>query len=289
MAAEVEKDKKTVSRLIKKLGDLPSAPVILTRALRLTSDLQSNIADLVRSLSADQSLSAKVIRMSNSPLYARFRRVASLDEAITVLGFGQLKSVVITATTFRVFDKSEHAAVAGDLWQHSLSSAIGARLIARRFGQVDKEEAYLAGLLHDIGKLVLLKMVPNLYARIIEEVKSSGKGFHEIENRELGFDHADVGEALLIAWEFPTSIQRAVMVRHHCPIHERPPEIELSRIVWLADNISRYNGASFYEPYRHVEGGDIYIGPTKVFDDDLIALRSEVEEQFHSELNHIYQ
>lgn len=263
--------------------------MILSRALRLTLDLQSNISDLVRSLLADQSLSAKVIRMSNSPLYARLQRVASLDQAIAVLGFSQLKSVIITATTFRMFERSEHAAVANDLWRHSLSTAIGARIIAKKYGQVDKEEAYLAGLLHDIGKLVLLRMTPNAYEEIIETVKSTEESFQQVENRDLGFDHADIGHALLTEWEFPPSIVSAV-ADHHCSrIHERPRSVELGRVVCLADSISRYNGASFYEPYKHCDGGDIFVGPTKVLEDDLISLRLETEEQFNSELNHIYQ
>lgn len=289
MAAEVTKDRETVSKLIEKLGDLPSAPIILSRALKMTSDLQSNVSDLVRNLVADQSLSAKIIRMSNSPLYGRLRRVASLHEAISVLGYSQLRSIIVTATTFRMFERPEHIDVASELWRHSLSSAIGARLVAARYGQVRKEEAYLAGLMHDIGKLVLLRLTPNAYLDIVEQVKTTGSPFHEIENREFGFDHADVGQALLNKWDFPSPIATAVLEHHICHIHDQPAAVELSRIVWLADRISRYNGASFYEPFRHQGQGDVYVGPTKVLEDDLIVLRSEIEEQFHDAVNQISQ
>ncbi|MFH1688474.1 MAG: HDOD domain-containing protein [bacterium] len=279
----------TADRLIDRLGDLPAAPVVLSKALRLTSNLQSNTKDLVRSLSADQSLSAKVVRLSNSPLYARMRAVLSLDEAIRVLGFSQLKSIIITASTFRMFEKCEHAQIATDLWHHSLSTAIGARLVARKSGQVDKEEAYLAGLLHDIGKLVLLKLAPNAYEDIIEKVKSTEQPFMSVEFHELGFSHIDVGESLLTKWQFPSQIIAGVADHHRVILSQRPSSLQLSRIVRLADSISRYIGTSFYEPYKNDLENTVYVGPKELTVDELISLRCEAESQYLDELNHVHQ
>lgn len=282
------KDKRTVNKLIEQMGDLPSAPIVLSQALQLTSDLQSSITDLVQSLSADQSLSAKVIRMSNSPLYARLQRVASLDEAIRILGFKQLKSIIITATTFQMFENCAHVKIATDLWHHSLSTAIGSRMIAQKYGKVDKEESYLAGLLHDIGKLALLQITPNVYEEIIEAVKTSEMSFTDVENRELGFNHSDVGESLLVKWEFPPQIITAIAEHHITNLKQRSPMLMPCQVIALADSISRYNGASFYEPYRSDLEGSVYLGSSELLIDDLISLRCEIESEFNAALNSIY-
>ena len=279
----------TVDRLIERLGDLPAAPVVLSKALRLTQDLQADIKDLVRSLSADQSLSAKVIKLSNSPLHARLCQVLTLSEAIRVLGFDQLKSIIITASTFRMFEKCEHAEIATDLWQHSLSTAIGSRLIAQRFGKIDKESAYLAGLLHDIGKLILLKLAPNAYEDIIEKVKSTEQSFAKVEDQELGFTHTDVGRSLLSAWKFPSEIIVAVAEHHRVSLNRKPVSVQLSRIVALANSTSRYIGASFYEPYKNDLENTVYLGPKELTVDEIISLRCDIETQFHDELDHIHQ
>ncbi|MCP4566895.1 MAG: HDOD domain-containing protein [FCB group bacterium] len=281
-------DERTVDKLLEQLGDLPSAPIILSQALQLTSDLQSSISDLTRSLSADQSLSAKVIRISNSPFYARLQRVASLDEAIRILGFKQLKSIIITATTYQMFENCAHAKVATDLWHHSLSTAIGSRMIAQKYGQVDKEESYLAGLLHDIGKLALLKLTPNVYEEIIEIVKMTKVSFIDAEDKELGFNHTDVGKSLLVNWEFPTQIITAVAEHHTSNLKQRSPTLQSSQIISLADSISRFNGASFYEPYSNDLEGSVYLGSSELPIDDLISLRCEIESGFNAELDRIF-
>lgn len=288
MSENLVKDERTINKLMDHLGELPSAPIILSQALKLTSDLQSSITDLVRSLSADQSLAARVIRMSNSPIYARLQRVATLDEAITTLGFKQLKSIIVTATTYQMFGNCAHAQIATDLWHHSLSTAIGSRVIAQKYGQVDREESYLTGLLHDIGKLALLQLSPNVYEEIIQTVKVSKVPFVEVENKELGFDHADVGKAILENWEFPTQIITAVAEHHTGNLKQRSPSLKPSQIIMLADSISRFNGVSFYEPYQNDLEGSIYLGSSELPIDDLIALRCEIENDFNAELNRIY-
>ena len=113
-------DVKTVDKLISQLGELPAAPVILSKALKLTSDLQSNIGDISKNISADQILSAKVIRMSNSPLFGRAVQISTLSEAIKVLGFNQVKSIIITASTAQMFQSGPQAEIAQILWKHSL-------------------------------------------------------------------------------------------------------------------------------------------------------------------------
>ncbi|MCK4606127.1 MAG: HDOD domain-containing protein [candidate division Zixibacteria bacterium] len=285
MISDVENCRRTVNKIVSKLGDLPSAPDILNKAIKLTSDLDSNITDVSRSIAADQSISGKVIRMSNSPIFARMKRVSSLDEAIKVLGFNQLKSIIITASTFQMFGNCTHADVALKLWHHSFSTAIAARLIADRLTALNKDEAYLAGLMHDVGKLILLKTAPIVYTGLIEVVVNTQSGFVPEEQKELGFDHTDVGVALLDQWNFPQHILTAVADHHRCNLAVTAAAEQLARVIALANSVSRYIGTDFYEPYKTRINEEYYLGPDAIEGDRLIMIQCDTESEFNSELS----
>ncbi len=278
-------DIKTVDKLINKLGDLPTAPVILNKALKLTSDLQSNIDDISKNISADQTLSAKVIRMSNSPIFGRVAKISTLSEAIKVLGFEQVKSIIITASTAKMFQSGPQAEIANILWKHSLATALGSRLVVQKYGGLDKEEAYLCGLLHDIGKLVLLQTVPNVYHEIIAKVKETNLPFIKVEGKELGFNHVNVGRVLLEKWQFPPNLTAQISAHHSSNPNIRTPSKSLGRVVAVANSIAKYIGAGFIEAYHPDFEGDLYFGDKLIEDDDLISLRNDTEEHFNFELN----
>lgn len=282
-------DIKTVNKIIDQLGELPAAPVILNKAIKLTSDLQSNINDLSKNISADQSLTAKVIRLSNSPLYGQVKKISSIQEAIIVLGFNQVKSIIITASTSQMFLSGTHAKTAHLLWEHSLATALGARLIVQKFGGLDKEEAYLCGLLHDIGKLVLLQTAPHVYENIIEIVKETNLSFYKVEGKELGFNHVNVAHELLTKWKFPTNLISQISAHHSNKLNQKEPLMSLGRVVALADSIAKYIGASFFEPYQAQDENVLYIGDKLISEDDIISLRIDTEDYFNLELNSLYE
>ena len=285
---EKDTDIQTVEKIISKIGELPAAPVILSKALKLTSNLDSNIEDISKNISADQSLTAKVIKLSNSPIYGRVQRIKSLSESIKVLGFNQVKSIIVSASTYKVFKSGVHEKIADLLWQHSLATGLGARLLAKRYGNVDKEEAYLCGLLHDIGKLVLLQTAPHVYEEVITKVKETGESFFKVENRILGFNHANVGNALLTKWNFPPNLVREIFNQHKTKIDVRENEVTIARITAIANSMANYIGASFFEAFTHSHEDIIFIGKTEIEIEDYIALRLELEENFHSELNNFF-
>ncbi len=280
---------KAIDKIIIKLGDLPTPPVILDKAIKLTSDLQTDIDVLSHTISVDQSLTAKVISLSNSPIYGQIRKISSISEAIKILGFSQVKSMIITATSLQFFKSGSQINIAMALWHHSLSTAIACKLIAKKIGKIDKEEAYLAGLLHDIGKMVLLKTVPKLYTSIIEEIKDTGNTFEEIEMRELEFNNILVSNILLSQWGFPKHFVTEITDQHKCNLVNKSPSIKLSQILALADGISNYIGTSFYGSYNNNVDSVIYLGNRLITEEEIVELRSDTESMFFSELNDIYE
>ena len=153
--------KDTLNKIVSMVGDLPAVPAVISAAMGMTANLQSNVADISRTLSLDQSLTVKVLKLSNSPYYGRRTEVETLNEAIIVLGFSAVRSLVVAASSHGMFvsDNSDDAGC--KLWRHSLSTAIAGRQIAGKVGYRDSEEVFIAALLHDVGKLVMLEKLPS--------------------------------------------------------------------------------------------------------------------------------
>lgn len=274
-----------IETIMRQLGELPAAPVVLSKALSLVSDLESHVADISRSIAADQTLAAKVVRMSNSPLYGRTKKITSLQDAITVLGYNEVKSIIITVSTAQMFLLGSQAAkISQVLWEHSLATALGARLIAAKFGGVNKEEAYLCGLLHDIGKLVMLRSAPDIYDRIVAKVRASNSQFHSVERQLLGFNHVQVAQLLLTKWRFPDNLVAAIAGHHSSAPHGPEPTTSLARVVAVADSIARYIGAGFFEAYRPETDSVCYVGDRLIDIDDLIELRGDTEAHLEEEM-----
>jgi putative nucleotidyltransferase with HDIG domain len=274
-----------IEMMISQLGELPAAPVILAKALKLTSNIDSNIREISKSVAADQTLTAKVIRLSNSPFYGRVQRISSLSEAISVMGFNQVKSVIMTASTSQMFQSGSQTKIARILWEHSFATALGARLIASKYGGADNEEAYLCGLLHDIGKLVMLQSASDSYERIIAEVKESNSPFHKVERRVLGYNHVQVGKALLTKWRFPHALVSQISGHHSTNPSKPEATVNLKRVVAIADSIAKYIGAGFFEAYMPEKESVCFIGDRLIEPEDLISLRVDTEEHFNYEVN----
>jgi len=224
---------------VAKVGELPAAPVIIGTTIRLTSNLDSNLADISRVLSSDQSLTAKVIRLSNSPFYGRTTSVETLQEAILVLGFMAVRSLVLATATHALFDQGPDDAPQMKLWRHSLSTAISARQLAKHLNHPDKEQIFVCGLMHDIGKLVLLQKLPEQYQEVIDQVEESAGSFLSSETKIITFTHCDVASMLLETWDFPVSLIRAIS-QHHRPQSFRPGSpIPVSQVVYLANLMAK--------------------------------------------------
>ncbi len=273
-----------VSQILSALGDLPASPSVVSLVIGMTSDLNTDVSQLSQALSADQSLTAKALKLSNSPLYGRPRGVTSIDEAIMVLGFFTLRSLVIATATHAMFKDSGKGSLVESLWEHSLATGIASRLIAQKLGHPCVEESYLAGLMHDIGKLILAQKFPEEYAALVSRHKREDVELVELEQIQFGFSHTDLGEALLEKWDFPTDLIYAV-ARHHEPDNEAELNsvASIPLIVNLANGIAKCIGAGFKglsaESLTEFES----LKALKLSDEDLAAIIEGMAENFQEE------
>ena len=204
------------TRILSKLKDIKSFPQFVLETMRKLNDPGSSASDVAKSLSRDEGLVLRVLKLANSAAYGSSRNISNITEAITKLGYKSVSNIILAASVYSAMDKglSGYALDRGELWRHSLMVAYTSRYLAKLTGKVATEDAYVGGLLHDIGKVILNDYVRFGYGIIVKMVEEENLPFTEAESRVLGFDHAMVGAILTEKWELPESYKYAVAYHH---------------------------------------------------------------------------
>jgi putative nucleotidyltransferase with HDIG domain len=192
---------------------LPSLPVVVSKVLIILKDPDFSVRQLSRVIAADAALTGRTLAISRSPRYAQRRQPSSVHEAILVLGFHTLRNIVMAAAAQSFISRTNK--VAKQLWRHSLAAALAARMLSERSGIADPELAFLAGLLHDVGEIVLLNGDPRGFEQMVEEVQQSNGSLVIKEREQYAFDHASIGLALLDYWDIDERIGQAAYWHHY--------------------------------------------------------------------------
>lgn len=232
----------TLEYIVKKVEDIESLPYTITKIISLADNPNSNIHDMENLILKDQALTTKILRLANSTHYGYARRISTISEATILLGFQAIKGIAL-ASTVKPFLKEElkgYSLEKDFLWTQSQTCAIISRFIARKFKYTNPEEAYIAGLLRDIGKTILNEQMLKEYNEILEKVVKEDISFLDAESEILGFDHAEVGEKVATKWGFPQSLVEAIGY-HHTPDLSSLNPILVS-IVHIADAITMMMG-----------------------------------------------
>jgi len=197
------------------MDTLPSAPPVYAALSRALAQKGTSIRDLERIVLQDPAISSRVLQIVNSAFFGLARSVESLPQAISLLGINALRSLVLTVEAFKVFDSARNCVgFSPDIQRgHALLTA---RVATRIAPSRDREAAFTAGLLHDVGKLVLATELPGEFGRVLQEVKAEGGTARAVERRRLGLSHGEVGERLLRLWGLPDTITR-IVGRHDEP------------------------------------------------------------------------
>ena len=209
----------TLQGLVASLPTLPSLPTRYLEVLEAVQDPHGSLERVGDIMSRDISMTAKILQLVNSAFFGLRRHVASPVEAVKLLGLDTIKALILSVQIFSHFDQKQGGAFALDvLWQHSLATSTCAKRIAQA-EQQDRQVvdlAFMAGLLHDIGKLVLAAHLPDLYSVARVQAQAHGTTVWEAERAVLGTTHAEVGAYLLRLWGLPEPIVEALAF-HHCP------------------------------------------------------------------------
>lgn len=201
----------------KALRDLPPLPAVVTRLLDITGRDETTSSEVEGVVGADQAISAKLLRVVNSSYFGLPRQVSSISQAVVILGFQQVRNLVLSVSALGVFTARSPRAreIQRECWEHAFGSASAAMEIARlkQLSAHDQETAFLGGLLHDVGKLFLFSNFSVNYSMIRTEAERKGKNIIELEAPLFGMTHPEVGQRLAVAWNFPE--QLAIIIGRH--------------------------------------------------------------------------
>lgn len=234
----------TPQELIQNLGELPPLPQVAAQVLRLVADPDSTTEDLQKVISTDQALTSQILKIANSAMFGMMREVRTVTQAIMTLGFSTIKSVVIAASAKNLYARGSVGLQERLLWEHALVTALAGRGFARALRYPRAEEAFVGGLLHDIGKSVMGIKFPERYGALVSQVYNGDGDTREMELDTFGFDHCMVGEALLTSWNLADSLEAAVRW-HHDPALAPEAHQPLAAIVALGNHVALELGKGF--------------------------------------------
>jgi len=201
--------------LVESLGSIASPPVTYARLVKAIEDPFSSAKKISDVISEDPDVTARLLRIVNSSYYSFPRRIETVSHAVALVGTDQLRDLTLATTVLRKFRDIPSDLVDMDrFWRHCVACGIFARIIAYRRREPNPERLFVAGLLHDVGRLLIYMKLPEEGRNMLETARKEGELLHRVEQKVLGFDHADVGSALMESWNLPLSHQSAVRYHH---------------------------------------------------------------------------
>lgn len=211
------------------IRELPPMPQVVSKILQLDENNVELSSDQLQALiSVDPALTAKIMKMANSAFFARLHRVSTLSQAITLLGFKTIKSLTLLVSASEIFNaKKSKKRVRKELWMHSVLTALTARILAEKAKKNEiKEEVFMAALMKNVGRLILLLREPDAYASIFHKAKHGFDevGLHQLEKEAFSFTSDEIGKLAMQKWNFPQEIIDTVGLSFLEPV-ENPDQV----------------------------------------------------------------
>lgn len=237
------------STVITKVENLPALPSIIAELNELIADPEGSLDEIVRLISFDQGLTARILKVVNSAYYGLQRQISTIRHALIILGFDEIQQIVLGATVIDLFDAAGKMGPfdVWRFWEHSLACAFAAKGVAKILRYRTSGEVFVAGLLHDVGKIVLSQYFPEAFRRLLSEVMDNGVSPPQAEKEVLGMPHATLGHLLADHWNLPYSISEAIY-HHHDPTRSTENPL-MTAIIHLADFLAVQNGFPCGRPW----------------------------------------
>jgi putative nucleotidyltransferase with HDIG domain len=222
-----------LDQILAKVTEVPTLPSSVLRVMNMIEDPLCSASDLAGVIMADPGMATKVLKLANSSYYGFRQKISSIPQAITLLGFATLKNALLSAAVFDLFRISGSGFDLIGLWKHSVSTATAAKIFAKKVRYPNAEKAYTAGLLHDIGKIMIARYLPTSLPAINKLILVDGFTMYEAEQRTVGLPHPAFGAWVMSRWNLPSVLIEAVEY-HHYPTKAQHA-FDLAAIVYLAD------------------------------------------------------
>ena len=248
------------------VGDLPTLPVVFQELFSRMQDPDAQVSELADVISKDPALTAKILKMVNSAFYGRPSQISTISRAVIIMGFQAVRSAALAVSVFERFKSLESAAVEFSLdlfWRHSIGVSCVAKQLSHVLGRCQPEDAFVAGLLHDTGKLVMLQHFPEDVDDLTRAAGEQQLTWRACEEVLFPINHATIGRELFRAWDFPAGVIEAVACHHEPEAASR--HAELAALVHLADYFSYHMEAGCpgaVAPRKHSQDAATLVGLT---------------------------
>lgn len=223
---------------VERINTLPTIPSVLKKLLGIIENPRISLSEISDFISNDPALATKVLKMVNSPIYGFPGRIASVNQAVILLGLNVVKGLLLGVSVFDLMQKSMIG-----LWEHSIGCAVVARIIAKKKQFKEPEEVSAGGLLHDIGKVILILQFPDDYQMAMNEAEKSDKTIAEAEKDFFAANHASAGAWVAQKWGFPRNLTDMIECHHKPHLAKNAPF--QTAVVHLSDVLLRGRGFGF--------------------------------------------
>lgn len=273
--------KDDLMRVLDGIRDLPTLPTSYFKISKLLQDVNTPSREVYRVLESDQAVASKVLRLVNSSFFGFSRRVTQISQAVGLLGYSTIRNAVLSISVVDSFPSKESKLFdRREFWRHTIATAVLSRQLARRLKIGQEDDAFVGGILHDVGKLVLDQCLPNDFRKILAYIQDNDVSMLEAEREVFGATHTEIGEYLLEKWRLPNSLIEVVAL-HHTPANIRSNP-QLVSLVHIGDHLSRR--------FQVGNGGDRLVPPVHEFvfnelgftAEDLEAMAPQLKEELES-------
>jgi len=227
----------TILKRLDRIEDLPTLPAIAMEVNKMLTDYDTTINSLSRTIEKDQAMVSKILKLVNSAFFGLGGKVSNISHAIVVLGFNTIRNAVVSISIIDTLSVKEDldGFDITDFWKHSLAVAVISKYLAEKTGSHSADDCFVSGLLHDMGKIVLLQHFKDLFQKVWLAVKENHLSFYEAEKNQIPIDHARIGGHLAKKWQLPMAMIDAIRYHHNVKQHVNDPHLLM--IIHAADVI----------------------------------------------------
>ena len=228
---------KAILKKLDRIDSLPTLPAIVMEVNKMLLDFDTTINQVGDCIQKDQAMVSKILKLVNSAFFGLKGSVSTIPHAVVILGFNTIRNAVVSTSIIDAFssDKIFNGFDIKQFWKHSVSVAVTSKHLAEKTKLHPADDCFVGGLLHDMGKIVLLQHFEDLFQKVLLVVKAGGRTFYEAEKSEIAVDHAWIGGYLAQKWQLPKGLVDAI--RFHHAVGSSPGNLHLSMIVHTADII----------------------------------------------------
>lgn len=227
-----EDEVKNLRQRINRIQQTAALPTLVPKILKVSNDPLSSAKNLGQVIKLDQSLTAKILKIVNSAFYGLYRKVGNVDHAIVILGFDEIRNISTAACLIKAHEGIPcQFFQPNEFWTHSLCTAYVARALSTKRPDLNTEDAFVIGLLHDYGKVILFQFFNTLFREVLALAVSKTKPLHQVASEYLGINHAEIGGIIAENWKLPAHLVKAVQF-HHTPAaaHRHEYNIHLAHL-----------------------------------------------------------